>query len=73
MRVVALIARDPGDETRIHSDREIIIWRFDALRAAGYPSNVALTLAERVDVDLHLACRILEEGATLDQAIRILT
>jgi len=72
--VDVLTDRDPGDESpRLHRDIEILTWRYDQLKAAGYPSGVAMPLAERVDVDVHLACRILEQGATLDQAVRILT
>jgi len=64
--------RDPGDETREGSP-EVVCWRFDELQDAGYPADIAMLLSERRDVDLHLACRLLERGATLHEAIRILT
>lgn len=70
---MATVDRNTADETRICRDREVLMWRFDRLCAAGYPSGVAMPLAERADVDLELACRVLEQGATLNQAIRILT
>lgn len=51
---------------------EVAAWRHETLLRAGYPSDVALAFAYRVDVDLHLAVALLERGATLEQAIRIL-
>lgn len=53
-------------------DPEIAVWRHETLVRAGYPHDVALVLAYRVDVDLHLAVSLLERGATVEQAIRIL-
>jgi hypothetical protein len=65
---------DPGDETPvpcIHLD--VVCWRFDCLVRAGYPDDMAITLAERGDVDLHDAVELLNRGATVHDAIRILT
>jgi hypothetical protein len=54
-------------------DLDVVSWRFDRLADAGYPTDLAVMLAERADVDLHVACRLLERGATLHEALRILT
>ena len=65
--------RDPGDETPTVLDLDIVTWRFDQLADAGYPTDLAVMLAERGDVDLHLAVDLLDRGATVHEAIRILT
>lgn len=65
--------RDPGDETEVLRDFDMLSWRCDCLRRAGYPGDIAVMLAERREVDLHVACRLLENGATIHQALRILT
>ena len=54
-------------------DPYVVCWRYDCLCEAGYPSDIATLLSERRDVDLHAACELLERGATLDEALRILT
>lgn len=61
------------DQTPIERDLDVVSWRFARLSDAGYPTDVALMLAERSDVDLHLAVSLLERGATLHVALRILT
>lgn len=71
-----LTNRDPGDETDDRPtirDLDVVSWRFDQLEDAGYPVDIAVMLAERSDVDLHLACALLDRGATLHEALRILT
>jgi len=52
---------------------DVLNWRYERLEDAGYPTDIAVMLAERQSVDLHLACSLLERGATLHEAIRILT
>lgn len=52
---------------------DIVSWRFDCLEDAGYPIDIAVLLAERADVDLHTACDLLIQGATVHQALAILT
>lgn len=52
---------------------EVLNWRFDELERAGYPVDIAVMLAERGDVDLHDAVALLERGATIHEAVRILT
>jgi len=65
---------DPGDEaTAAVLDLDVVSWRFDQLTEAGYPVDVAISLAERSDVDLHRACEMLERGAGVGEALRILT
>lgn len=70
-----LVQCDPGDEdarTPV-GDFNVLSWRYECLEAAGYPVDIAVMLAERSDVDLHLACALLDRGATLHEALRILT
>jgi len=62
-----------GDEVPSVRDLDIVSWRFDALERAGYPTDIAVMLAERGDVDLHAACELLERGATIHLALQILT
>ena len=50
----------------------ILTWRFAELERAGYPTTVASELAERVDVDLHLAVELLRAGCLEETALRIL-
>lgn len=70
----ALTDVDPGDEdVPTISDLDIVSWRFDCLEDAGYPVDIAILLASRSDVDLHLACSLLVRGASIHQALRILT
>lgn len=47
-------------------------WRAEALERAGYPREIAAELATRVDVDLHRAIGLLENGCPPDTAARIL-
>jgi len=69
----ALTNRDPGDETPTVLDLDVVTWRFDQLEDAGYPVDIAVMLAERGDVDLHIACELLGGGASVHDALRILT
>jgi hypothetical protein len=52
---------------------EVLNWRYEELERAGYPTDIAIMLAERGDVDLHDACALLRQGATIHQALSILT
>ena len=62
----------PASETpRLGLD--VLSWRFEELERAGYPVEVAIILAERSDVDLHLAVGLLARGASVDEALRIVT
>lgn len=68
-----LTDRDPGDEVPSLRDLDIVSWRFEQLEDAGYPTDIAVMLAERADVDLHLACELLASGASIHHALRIVT
>lgn len=57
------------EETRSEG---ILAWRAEQLEAAGYPSEDALRLAERTDIDLHLATDLLRDGCATHTALRIL-
>lgn len=60
-----------GDATTLFG-LDVLNWRYEELERAGYPTDIAITLAERHDVDLHMACELLAAGATIHQALRIL-
>ena len=53
------------------SDLKVVRWRYGELERAGWPKELATALAERADVDLHLAVRLLEQGAPVDVALEI--
>ena len=58
--------------TTIERPRVEVLWRFDSLREAGFDERDALELAMRVDVDLHLALRLIHRGCNHETALRIL-
>ena len=47
-------------------------WRAEELERAGYGARDAARLAERHDVDLHLAVELLERGCPPELAVSIL-
>ena len=47
-------------------------WRFEALVRAGYTPASARRIAERQDIDLHLAVGLLEQGCSPELALSIL-
>ena len=47
-------------------------WRVGELERAGYSPEAAAELADRLEVDLHQAVALLEQGCTPDLALRIL-
>lgn len=58
---------------QLETDEERVLqWRREALEHAGYPSRLALKLALRSDVDLHLAASLVESGCPAETAARIL-
>lgn len=68
-----LTDRDTGDETlAVCAPLDVLSWRYEQLVEAGYPVLVALELAEHPDVDLHRACEMLGNGASVEDAVRIL-
>jgi hypothetical protein len=62
-------------ETRLAHDTElerIEQWRAQELERAGYPRHDAARLAERHDVDLHLAIDLISRGCPPQVAVDIL-
>jgi hypothetical protein len=55
-----------------HVPRTILNWRRQQLEAVGYSLRDARRLAERADVDLHVAADLLRAGCPTDVAVRIL-
>lgn len=53
-------------------DYDVLIWRFEQLRGAGYDEAAASDLAARGDIDLHAARKLLEQGCSQRLALRIL-
>jgi hypothetical protein len=53
-------------------ETELYEWRLEQLVRAGYRSLHAHELASRADVDLHLACDLLERGCPEETAFAIL-
>ena len=47
-------------------------WRAEALERAGYPTETAVEIAGRQDIDLHQAVDLLEAGCPLELALRII-
>ena len=47
-------------------------WRYEELVRAGYAERDAMILADRPDVDLHLAVELVSAGCATSTAIRIL-
>jgi hypothetical protein len=47
-------------------------WRFEALVRAGYQPTAARRIAERQDIDLHVAVDLLEQGCSPELALSIL-
>ena len=47
-------------------------WRAQALERAGYPAEAARELSARLDVDLHRAIGMLENGCPPELALEIL-
>ena len=60
------------DEEPFRVDLDLLNWRYEQLARAGYPVDVAISLSARADIDLHLACELITNGATVHQALRIL-
>jgi hypothetical protein len=51
---------------------EVVRWRKEELRRAGYGERAVRTLAREADVDLHLAIQLLARGCPERVALRIL-
>ena len=62
-------------ETQLAPDSElerIEQWRAEELERAGYPVLDAARIAERHDVDLHLATDLISQGCPVPVALQIL-
>jgi hypothetical protein len=53
-------------------ERSVLGWRYEELVRAGYAEREAMLLADRVDVDLHVAIALLASGCPVATAVRIL-
>jgi len=51
---------------------DVLLWRAEQLEAAGYEGDDILLLAERSDIDLHVAIGLLRKGCPSETAVRIL-
>ena len=47
-------------------------WRAEALERAGYDAPAAAQIAARLDIDLHRAADLLQQGCSQDLALQIL-
>jgi hypothetical protein len=54
------------------ADARVELWRFERLRAAHCPTDTAMALATRQDVDLHAAIGLLAVGCPPGTALEIL-
>ena len=52
---------------------DVLNWRFEQLERAGFPVGVAIVLAERGDIDLHVAVGLLASGCPPEVAVAILS
>lgn len=62
-------------ELRVFEDPEldkIERWRAEELERAGYGTRAAERLAARLDIDLHRAVGLLDQGCSPELAIKIL-
>ncbi len=59
------------EETESPEVEAVLRWRFEELVRAGYDAGSALILAGHVEVDLHLARRLLEQGCAPETALQI--
>lgn len=50
----------------------VAAWRAEQLELAGYGAAAAAELAERADVDLHVAVQLLSRGCPSELALKIL-
>lgn len=64
-------AADIEISAETEADR-VVCWRASELIRAGYPDLLAVELAERPDVDLHVARELVEHGCPPELAVRIL-
>jgi hypothetical protein len=51
---------------------DVVEWRFSQLARSGYTAEAAITLATRLEVDLHRAAALVERGCPDSLALAIL-
>lgn len=61
------LTTEPRNETE-----QIIRWRAEQLRDAGFQFEHGLAIAPRLDIDLHRALRMAEQGCPPDLVVEIL-
>lgn len=61
-----------ADEEREPEFVSVTRWRREVLIEAGYPPEESLVLAERHDIDIHVAVKLLDQGCDVKTALRIL-
>ena len=60
------------ERERENETRRVVQWRQNALERAGYGRPAARAIAERLDVDLHVAADLLHNGCSPQTALKIL-
>jgi len=68
----AVPAVEVEERERENEFRRLVQWRRAALERAGYEPAAADAIAERVDVDLHVATDLVRDGCPPETALRIL-
>lgn len=63
---------DPGVIVVLSERDRVERWRFEQLVRAGFPEELALSLACDLTVDLHRSVGLVEHGCSLSLAERIL-
>ena len=53
-------------------ESQVVRWRFEELRRAGFETEDAIIVAEEMRIDLHLATTLLRRGCPPETALRIL-
>jgi hypothetical protein len=59
-------------QEREAAQKEILSWRLEQLKLAGYAPDEAKFLAQRNDIDLHAATDLLRNGCPPELAVAIL-
>lgn len=72
MAAVLLTTRMETAQKSGQRDADVMRWRFEELRRAGFEKEDALIVAADVQIDLHLATTLLRRGCPPETALRIL-
>lgn len=51
---------------------EVVYWRYEELRRAGWPADLAMEVAAEMGIDLHRACELVGAGCSPERALSIL-